>query len=118
MTERTPDGKVGSSWLSTISGPARSRLCITGSTSTQVGQSRLATMTRPSRGRSESGMAIACHIRAQRETEICWERATPIARWANDGTMNFIGGDFKGWHSRGYLPHFDSQDITQFVTFR
>jgi putative transposase len=26
--------------------------------------------------------------------------------------------DFKGWHSRGYLPHFDSQDVTQFVTFR
>ena len=26
--------------------------------------------------------------------------------------------DHKGWHSRGYLPHFDSQDIVQFVTFR
>ena len=26
--------------------------------------------------------------------------------------------EFKGWHSRGYLPHFDSQDVTQFVTFR
>jgi putative transposase len=24
----------------------------------------------------------------------------------------------KGWHSRHYLPHFDSQDIIQFVTFR
>jgi REP element-mobilizing transposase RayT len=24
----------------------------------------------------------------------------------------------KGWHSRHYLPHFDSQDIVQFVTFR
>ena len=24
----------------------------------------------------------------------------------------------KGWHSRGYLPHFDSQDTVQFVTFR
>jgi putative transposase len=24
----------------------------------------------------------------------------------------------KGWHSRNYLPHFDSQDIVQFVTFR
>ncbi len=23
-----------------------------------------------------------------------------------------------GWHSRHYLPHFDSQDIVQFVTFR
>jgi putative transposase len=26
--------------------------------------------------------------------------------------------DHKGWHSRGYLPHFDSQDVIQFVTFR
>jgi putative transposase len=24
----------------------------------------------------------------------------------------------KGWHSRGYLPHFDSMDTVQFVTFR
>jgi|AraplaMF_Cvi_mMS_1032046.scaffolds.fasta_scaffold39674_2 REP element-mobilizing transposase RayT len=24
----------------------------------------------------------------------------------------------KGWHSRGYLPHFDSQDVVQFVTYR
>ena len=24
----------------------------------------------------------------------------------------------KGWHSRHYLPHFDSQDTVQFVTFR
>jgi len=56
ITERTPAGKVGSSWLTTASGPARSRLCITGSTSTQVGQSRLATMTRPLVGIRESGM--------------------------------------------------------------
>jgi hypothetical protein len=24
----------------------------------------------------------------------------------------------KGWHSRGYLPHFDSAEAIQFVTFR
>ncbi|HKV14778.1 MAG TPA: transposase [Reyranella sp.] len=24
----------------------------------------------------------------------------------------------KGWHSRGYLPHFDSSETIQFVTFR
>jgi|SRR6185312_16404614 hypothetical protein len=24
----------------------------------------------------------------------------------------------KGWHARGYLPHFDSQEIVQFVTYR
>jgi len=26
--------------------------------------------------------------------------------------------EYKGWHSRGYLPHFDSSDTVQFVTFR
>jgi REP element-mobilizing transposase RayT len=26
--------------------------------------------------------------------------------------------EHKGWHSRGYLPHFDSQDVVQFLTFR
>ncbi len=23
-----------------------------------------------------------------------------------------------GWHSRGYLPHFDGGEISQFITFR
>jgi hypothetical protein len=26
--------------------------------------------------------------------------------------------DHRGWHSRGYLPHFDSPETIQFVTFR
>jgi putative transposase len=26
--------------------------------------------------------------------------------------------EHKGWHSRGYLPHFDSQDTIQFITYR
>ena len=26
--------------------------------------------------------------------------------------------ELKGWHSRGYLPHFDSSETIQFVTFR
>ena len=26
--------------------------------------------------------------------------------------------DSKGWYSRGYLPHFDSPEMVQFVTFR
>jgi hypothetical protein len=26
--------------------------------------------------------------------------------------------DHKGWYSRGCLPHFDSRDVIQFVTFR
>src|ERR1700759_2853888 len=25
---------------------------------------------------------------------------------------------FRGWHQRGYLPHFDAPGITQFVTFQ
>jgi REP element-mobilizing transposase RayT len=28
------------------------------------------------------------------------------------------GAIHKGWHGRGYLPHFDSPDTVQFVTFR
>ena len=24
----------------------------------------------------------------------------------------------KGWHSRGYLPHFDGYDLTQHIVFR
>ncbi len=27
-------------------------------------------------------------------------------------------GGFRGWHERGYLPHFDKPNLTQFVTFR
>ncbi len=26
--------------------------------------------------------------------------------------------EHRGWHSRGYLPHFDSQELVQMVTFR
>jgi REP element-mobilizing transposase RayT len=26
--------------------------------------------------------------------------------------------EHKGWHSRGYLPHFDSSETVQFITFR
>lgn len=25
---------------------------------------------------------------------------------------------FRGWHQRGFLPHFDAPDVTQFVTFQ
>lgn len=28
------------------------------------------------------------------------------------------GGEFRGWHSRGYLPHFDGNGVIQAVTFR
>ncbi|HEX8463400.1 MAG TPA: hypothetical protein VF627_02170, partial [Abditibacterium sp.] len=26
--------------------------------------------------------------------------------------------EHRGWHSRGYLPHFDSPELVQMVTFR
>ncbi len=31
---------------------------------------------------------------------------------------NNSGPDHRGWHSRGYLPHFDAEDAFQSVTFR
>jgi hypothetical protein len=46
----------------------------------------------------------------------CWERATSVAHLSSAGLRAAM--DHKGWHSRGYLPHFDSQDVVQFVTFR
>jgi len=33
--------------------------------------------------------------------------------------MNKLSLDPKpGWHSRGYLPHFDGGELAQFITFR
>ena len=29
-----------------------------------------------------------------------------------------MSDEHKGWHSRGYLPHFDSPDVIQSITFR
>lgn len=33
------------------------------------------------------------------------------------GTPDLSGSPFLGWHERGYLPHFDAPNVTQFVTF-
>ena len=41
-------------------------------------------------------------------------RLCPGASGKNAGTEP---GDPGGWHSRGYLPHFDSSEVTQHVTF-
>lgn len=35
-----------------------------------------------------------------------------------DQTPQPLESIYKGWHSRGYLPHFDCDEITQFITFR
>src|SRR6478672_41666 len=47
---------------------------------------------------------------------LCWERATPVARLVAANYASRM--EHKGWHSRGYLPHFDSQDTIQFITYR
>jgi REP element-mobilizing transposase RayT len=44
-------------------------------------------------------------IRAKREWN--WK---PSAEESKQG--------FRGWHQRGYLPHFDAPDVTQFITFQ
>nr|MBA4148098.1 transposase [Verrucomicrobiota bacterium] len=36
---------------------------------------------------------------------------------APGGTPDSSGSPFLGWHERGYLPHFDAPNVTQFVTF-
>jgi hypothetical protein len=47
----TISGNDGSSWVYTVSPGSRTKLPSTGTASTQVGQSRLTTATKPSRGR-------------------------------------------------------------------
>lgn len=41
---------------------------------------------------------------------------TPRSR-GSPGTPPSGGSPFLGWHERGYLPHFDTPNVTQFVTF-
>jgi hypothetical protein len=33
-------------------------------------------------------------------------------------TVEELKKGFRGWHQRGYLPHFDAPGVTQFVTFQ
>ena len=44
----------------------------------------------------------------------------PHERAARKGIMSNQQDDYKpvGWHSRGYLPHFDAGDVFQSITFR
>jgi putative DNA methylase len=37
--------------------------------------------------------------------------------WHYDSDLETRKQGFKGWHERGYLPHFDAPNVTQFVTF-
>src|ERR1041385_5300512 len=39
-------------------------------------------------------------------------------KWTGSLTRDKMKEGFRGWHERGYLPHRDEPDLTQFVTFR
>jgi putative transposase len=56
------------------------------------------------RGRPAQNAGLLRLIQAKREQ--CWR---PSAEELRKG--------FRGWHQRGYLPHFDAPGVTQFVTF-
>jgi len=38
--------------------------------------------------------------------------------WSGFQTPEESIAGFRGWHERGYLPHFDKTGLTQFITFR
>jgi putative DNA methylase len=37
--------------------------------------------------------------------------------WSWKPSLKELKHGFRGWHQRGYLPHFDAPGVTQFVTF-
>lgn len=39
-------------------------------------------------------------------------------RWHHQPTAEERARRFKGWYSRGYLPHFDAPGVRQFITYR
>jgi REP element-mobilizing transposase RayT len=38
--------------------------------------------------------------------------------WSWRPSLEELKKGFRGWHQRGYLPHFDAPHVTQFVTFQ
>lgn len=40
------------------------------------------------------------------------------SQWHYQPTKEELALGFKGWHSRGYLPHFDAPGVRQFLTYR
>ena len=38
-------------------------------------------------------------------------------RWHYKPRQEDLRNGFRGWHERGYLPHFDAPNVTQFLTF-
>jgi hypothetical protein len=39
-------------------------------------------------------------------------------QWSWKPSIEELKMGFRGWHQRGYLPHFDAPGVTQFVTFQ
>lgn len=39
-------------------------------------------------------------------------------RWHTPEDPEAAGRGFRGWHSRGYLPHFDRPGLVQMVNYR
>ena len=60
---------------------------------------------RPSRRTPPKNLGLLALIRAKRERD--WKPSIAELK---------LG--FRGWHQRGYLPHFDAPGVTQFVTFQ
>jgi putative transposase len=60
---------------------------------------------KPIRCMSPKNLGLLELIRAKRERD--WKPS-----------VSELKKGFRGWHQRGYLPHFDAPDMTQFVTFQ
>ena len=60
---------------------------------------------KPIRRTPAKNVALLKLIRAKRE-------------WDWKPSVEELKRGFRGWHQRGFLPHFDAPDVTQFVTFQ
>ena len=60
---------------------------------------------KPDRRTPPKNVGLLGLIRAQRE-------------WDWKPSVEQLRRGVRGWHQRGYLPHFDAPDVTQFVTFQ
>ena len=61
--------------------------------------------SKPTRRRIRTNPGLLELIRAKRE----WHWKPSVAE---------LKQGFRGWHQRGYLPHFDAPGVTQFITFQ
>src|SRR5215207_7629987 len=61
--------------------------------------------SRPTQRTPPRNLGLLELIRAKRE-------------WTWKPSLAELRKGFRGWHQRGYLPHFDAPGVTQFVTFQ